>query len=88
MLQWYLFSLSKTLPTTQIINAIQDMSDLCELDFGIFELNFWYQVQFCALLAAIFSKPDAIFILFDMELSSKNKEMGYIDIKLLNKRPF
>ena len=80
--------LSKSLPTTQISNTIQSMSDLCELDFDIFELNFWYQVQFSALLAAIFSKPDVIFIHFDMELLSKNEEMGFTDIKVMNKRPF
>ena len=71
-----------TLPTNQISAGIQKMSDLSDLgmDMNIFELNFWYQAQFCALLAAIFSKPDVIFILFDMELASKNKEMWSIDI--------
>ena len=76
------------MPTTQISASIQNMSDLCELDTDIFELNFWYQVQICAFVTRIFSKLDVVFILFDVELSSKNKEMGFIDIKLINKRPF
>ena len=70
MLQWKFFSLSKTLPTTQCRDAVQNMSDLCELDIDIFELNFWY----VHLLAAIFSKPDVVFIFFDMDLSSKTKK--------------
>ena len=51
------FLLSKTLPTNQISAGIQKMSDLSDLgmDMNIFELNFWYQAQFWALLAAIFS---------------------------------
>ena len=84
MLQWIFLSLSKT----QASAAIQNMSNLWELDIDIFEVNFWFQVQFVHLLAAIFSKPDVVFILCDMELSSKNKEMGLIDIKFMNKRPF
>ena len=88
MLQWKVFPLSKTLPTTQINAAIQNMSDLRELDIDIFELNFWYQVHFCAFVSCNFSKPDLVFIFFDMKLSSKNKEMGLINIKLMNKRPF
>ena len=32
-----------------------------ELNFENFELNFWYQVQFCAMLAALFSKTEVIF---------------------------
>ena len=70
MLKWKFLSLSKTLPTTQISASIQNMSDLCELDIDIFELNFWY----VHLLAAIFSKPKVVFILFDMDLSSKTKK--------------
>ena len=34
--------------------AIQNTSDLYELNFDIFEQNFWYKVQFCALLAEFF----------------------------------
>ena len=54
MLQWKFLSLSKTLPTTQINAAIHSMSDLCELDIDIFELNFWYQVHFCAFVICNF----------------------------------
>ena len=88
MLQWKFFLLSKTLPTTEISAAIQNMSDLYELDIDTFELNFDIRCTFVHLLAAIFSKSDIIFILFDMQLSSKNKKMGFIDKNLMNKRPF
>ena len=54
MLQWKFFSFSKTLPTTQISAAIQNMSDLCEQNIDIFELNFWYQVHFCAFFSCNF----------------------------------
>ena len=40
----------------------------------------------CICFLPFFSKPDVVFILFDMELSSKNKEMGLTDIELMNKR--
>ena len=40
MLQSKFLSLSKTLPTTQISAAVQNMSNLCELEIDIFELNF------------------------------------------------
>ena len=73
MLQWKFFSLSKTLPTTQISAAIQNMSDLCELTIDMFLLTFWYQVHFAHLLAANFSKADFVFILFDLELSFKKQ---------------
>ena len=53
-------------------------------------LNWTFDITctFVHLLAAIFSEPDVVFILFDMDLSSKNKEMGFIDTKLMNKGPF
>ena len=54
MLTWKFLSLSKTFPTTQISASIQNMSNLCELDIDILELNFWYQVHIFAFVSCNF----------------------------------
>ena len=45
-------------------------------------------MQFCTLIGAFFSKTEVILLLFDIELSPKNKGMGFISITLMNKIPF
>ena len=54
MLQSKFLSLSKTLPTTKVSAAVQNKSDLCELEIDIFELNFWYQVHICVFASCNF----------------------------------